>query len=93
MQDIVKKIYLRWKGGKTYNFGNSLLAIDFLRDIHEGYLSLEDPDNKQSNFSIELKKFDKGIKKLEKTPFLNNLELFLVQEKKLLLALKADYFQ
>ena len=49
----------RWK---TYNFGNSLLAIDFLRDIHEGYLSLEDPDNKQSNFSIELKKFDKGIK-------------------------------
>ena len=34
----------------------------FLRDIHEGYLSLEDADNEQSIFASELKNFDKGIK-------------------------------
>ena len=38
------------------------LPIAFLRDIHEGYLTLEDADNKQSNFTTELKNFDKGIK-------------------------------
>ena len=68
-------------------------SLLFLRDIHEGYLSLEDADNKQSKFATELKNFDKGIKiviKIKKV-FLNND--FLVQEKKFLIALKADYFQ
>ena len=64
-------------------------SLLFLRDIHEGYLSLGDADNKQSKFATELKNFDKGIK--IKKVFLNND--FLVQEKKFLIALKADYFQ
>ena len=46
----------------------------FLRHIHEGYFSLEDADNKQSNFATELKNFDKDIKTCEKKSFLNNLE-------------------
>ena len=50
------------KSGKTYNLNEYSLPIAFLRDIHEGYLSLEDADNKQSNFTTELKNFDKGIK-------------------------------
>ena len=29
---------------KTYNFGKYSLPIAFLRDIHEGYLSLENAD-------------------------------------------------
>ena len=38
----------------------------FLRDIHDGYLLLEEADNKQSNFANELKNFKKGTKTLEK---------------------------
>ena len=52
--------------------------------MHEEYLSLEDADNKHSNFATELKHFDKGIKTIEKQSFPNNLGLFLVQEKNFL---------
>ena len=41
----------------------------FLRDIHEGYLSLKDADNKQSKFATQLKNFDKGIKRISKKNF------------------------
>ena len=41
----------------------------FLRDIHEGYLSLENVGHKQNNFAIELKNFEKGTKTLEKKSF------------------------
>ena len=41
----------------------------FLRDISEGFLSLEDADNKQNKFPTELKNFDKGIKNLKKSIF------------------------
>ena len=37
-----------------------------VRDIHEGYLSLEDTDNKQINFTTELSNFYKDIKTFEK---------------------------
>ena len=53
----------------------------FLRDIHEERLSLEDFDNKQSNFATKLKNFDKGIKSILKKTFSNNLGLVLVEEK------------
>ena len=29
--------------------------------MHEGYLSLEDPDHKQSDFATELKNFKKKV--------------------------------
>ena len=59
----------------------------------EGYFSLEDADNEQSNFVNELKNIDKGIKTVEKKFFLESLGLLLVQEKTFLIVLKADYFQ
>ena len=34
----------------------------FLRDVHEGYLSLEEADDEQSNFAAKLKNLDKGKK-------------------------------
>ena len=40
-----------------------------VRDIHEGYLSLEDTDNKQNNFATELSNFYKGIKTFEKSHY------------------------
>ena len=48
LQDVIKKddVNYKSKGGKAYNFGKYSLPIVFLRDIHEGYLSLEDADNK-----------------------------------------------
>ena len=61
--------------------------------MQEGYLSLEDADNKQTNFATKLKNFDKVVKAIEKKYFLNNLGFFFVQEKKFLITLKADYFQ
>ena len=41
----------------------------FLKYIQEGYLSLEDADNKQSNFAAQLKNFGNGIKAIEKMSF------------------------
>ena len=38
----------------------------FFKRIHEGHLSIEKGDNKQSNFADELNNFDKGTKKIEK---------------------------
>ena len=70
LQDIVKKDDLNYKSksGKIYNFGRYSLLI-FLREIHEGHLSLENADLKQSNFAIELKNFEKVTKRLEKNIF------------------------
>ena len=67
-QILLKQYYLNHKSKceKTYNFSTYLLPIAFIRDIHEEYLSLEDADNKHSNFATELKHFDKGIKAIEK---------------------------
>ena len=80
----------KWKCGKTYNIGKFSLSIVLLRDIHEGYLSLENAKLKQSNFDIDLKKQQKHFKK----SFLNNLGLLLrAREEVLQLATKTDYFQ
>ena len=35
--------------------------------MHEGHLSIQKADNKQSNFANELKNFSKGIKALKIT--------------------------
>ena len=44
--------------------------------MHEGYLSLEDADDQQSNFAAKLKNLDKGKKQLKKCFLQNNLGLF-----------------
>ena len=51
--DIIIKDDLNYKSkcGNTYNFSKYSLPIGFLRDIHEGHLSIEKADNKQSNFA------------------------------------------
>ena len=67
----VKKDDLNYKSKreKTFNFSKYSLPIAFLKDIHEGHLSLADADLKQSNFATELKNYDKGMKKPEKRLF------------------------
>ena len=52
-------------------------AYCFLRDIHEGHLSLKDADDEQSNFAAQIKNLGKGKKKkkIEKEFFKNNLGL------------------
>ena len=64
----------------------------FLRDIHKGYLSLEDADNNESKFATELKNFNKGIKTLEKKSFLNNLGLSFSAREKVLNSFKRRLF-
>ena len=61
LEDIIKKDDLNYKSKhrKIYNFSKYSLPIVFLRDIYEGHLSIERPDNEQSNFANELKDFDK----------------------------------
>ena len=60
MQDITKTDNLRYrsKSRKVYNFSKYSLPIVFLRDIHEGHLSLKDADEKQSNFAAKIKNLD-----------------------------------
>ena len=42
----------------------NILYLFFKRNIHERYLSLNDPDDKQSNFARELKNGNKGKKQV-----------------------------
>ena len=81
LRNIIKKDYLNYKSKrrKTYNFSKYLLAIVLLRDIPEGYLSIEKADNKQSNFFNELNIFDKGTKTL-----LDNVGLLFSAREKVL---------
>ena len=71
LKDIIKIDDLNYKSkcGKTYNSAKYSLPIAFLRDIHEGYVSLENADFQQSNFALELKQFEKFKKTLEKKSF------------------------
>ena len=41
----------------------------FLRDIHEGYVSLQVADDEQSKFAHEIKNIDEDAKSVEKTFF------------------------
>ena len=41
----------------------------FLRDMCEGYVSLKDADDEQSNFANKLNKIIKGITSIEKSYF------------------------
>ena len=49
----------------------------FLRDIHEGYVSLQVADDGQSKFAHEIKNIDEDKKSVEKKFFVNNIGLFL----------------
>ena len=68
LQDIIKtdELHYKSKRKKVYNFSEYSLPITFLRDIHEGYLSLEDGDEERNNFAAKLKNLDKGKKTTEK---------------------------
>ena len=50
---------------KVIVFVNILYLLLFLRDVNEGYVSLKDPDDKQSKFAYELKNADKDVKSVE----------------------------
>ena len=45
---------------------NIIYLLIFLRDIHEGYLSLEDADDEQCNLVAKLNNLDKGTRELKK---------------------------
>ena len=94
LQVIIKTDGLHYKSKrrKVFNFEYSLPVV-FLRDIDEGQLSLEDTDEKQSNFASKLQKLSKSKKAIEKDFSKITLDYYLVQEKKFLITLKADYFQ
>ena len=67
LKDIIKtdKLNYKSKRKKVYNFSEFSLPIAFLRDMHEVYLSLEDPGDKQSNFAAKLKNIDRDKKQLK----------------------------
>ena len=48
---------------------NVFFTCCFLTDINEGYLSLKDADDEQSNFAAKLKNLDKVKKQLKKSLF------------------------
>ena len=61
LQDIIKTDNLRHKprSRKVPNFSEYSLCI-YLRDIHEGYLSLKDADDEQSIFAAKIKNLGNG---------------------------------
>ena len=52
-----------------YQNVEKLFTYYFLRDIHEGYQSLDDADDEQSNFAAKLNSLDKGKKQLKNSFF------------------------
>ena len=62
LPDIIKtdNPHYNSKNRKVYNFSEYSLLVVFLRDIHEGYLSLKDADDKRSNFAAKVQNLDKG---------------------------------
>ena len=74
------------------NFTEYSFSIVFLRDIHEGYLSLKDADNEQSKFANNLKNIDKGINSIEKKLFPSNIRLFFTAREKFLNSIKNRLF-
>ena len=93
LQNIIKKDDLNYKSKR----GRLIILVNFtvycfLRDVHEGHLSIERPDNKQSNFANELKNFNKGTKPLDKTSFSNNLGLLFSAREKVLNSFKSRLF-
>ena len=71
LQDINKTDELHYKPTrrKLCNFKKCYLPIVFLRDTHEGLLSLEDVDDEKSNFAAKLKNLDKCRKTIGKEFF------------------------
>ena len=64
LKEIIESMNSKYKlkRRKAQTFGKYSLPIAFLKDVSEGYLSLENADFKQSNFPIELKNFEKNTK-------------------------------
>ena len=71
LKNIIKTVELNCKPKfrKVYNFGEYSLPIAFLGNTHEGYLSLQDADDKLRNFAAKLKNLDKGNETIEKILF------------------------
>ena len=92
MPDIIKtdELHYKSKRRKVCNFNEYPFSIVFLRDIHEGHLSLEDANDEQSNFAAKIKNLDKGKKTFKKDiknlkTFLNNLGLLFSAREKVLI--------
>ena len=68
-------------------------ACCFLRDIHDGHLTLKHSVDEKSNFTAKIKNLDKGKKTVEKGFFKKTHDYYLVQEKMFLITLKTDYFE
>ena len=69
------------------------MPIVILRDIHEGFLSLENADEEQGNFATKIKNLDKDWKnKLKISFFKNNLGLLFRAKKKVLDTFKSNLF-
>ena len=70
----------------------NIFWILFLRNIHEGHLSLNDADDEQSNFAAKLNNLDKGKKTIKKGFFINNLGLLFRDREKVLNNFKTRLF-
>ena len=71
LQGIIEtdELHYKSKHRKVCNFNKISLSIVFLRNVHEGHLSLEDTDDEQINFAAKLKNLDKGKKPIGKEFF------------------------
>ena len=89
LKDIIKIDDLNYnsKCGKTYNFAKYSLPIAFPRDIHEGYLSLENVIF--SKVILLLKNIKKHLKK---NRILSKLGLFFSAREEVLNSFKSKMF-
>ena len=62
LQDNIKtdEPHYKSKRRKVFNFNKYYLPFAFLKDMHEGNLSLEDAGDEQSNFGAKSKNLNKG---------------------------------
>ena len=68
MQNIIQTDELNYKSKrrKVHNFTEYSLPIASLRNIHEGYSSLDTADDEQCNFAAKLNNLDEDKKTIKK---------------------------
>ena len=79
------------------NLKNLSISIHYLlffsRDKYERKLTVEEADSEQSKLANKQKGMSRIVKTVEEKFFKTTRYYFLLQEKKFLMTLKAEYFQ
>ena len=83
---------MSWFISQKIIFLANIHYLFFLRDIHEGNLTLKDADEEQSKLASILKDLNRDVKPIEKISFLYNIGFFLSEREKIVNNFRSKKF-